>query len=88
MCAFRVQKCSRVISRLPILLLFGWLPAAGFGDVLELANGGRVEGRLVDSPDGTKANVVIELATGGTLVLPRLQSRAGRFYFRGRSPVR
>ena len=41
--------------------------------MLELANGGRVEGRLVDSPDGTKANVVIELAAGGTLVLPRSQ---------------
>jgi hypothetical protein len=71
--AIRGQKCNRLISGLTILLLIVWLPAATSGDVLELANGGRIEGRLVDSPDGAKANVVIELAAGGTLVLPRSQ---------------
>jgi hypothetical protein len=42
-------------------------------DVLELANGGRVEGKLRDSTDGKRDTVTIELATGGTLVLPRTQ---------------
>jgi hypothetical protein len=42
-------------------------------DVLELANGGRVEGKLVDSAEGNRDTVTIELAAGGTLVLPRTQ---------------
>ncbi|HEX2473925.1 MAG TPA: hypothetical protein VHK01_04235, partial [Lacipirellulaceae bacterium] len=35
------------------------------GDVFELANGGRVEGRLVQSGDGAEKTVVVELAAGG-----------------------
>jgi hypothetical protein len=69
--AYRVQKCSRVIAVVSILYM--WMSAATLGDVLEFANGGRVEGRLVDSPDGPRTSVVIELAAGGTLVIPRSQ---------------
>lgn len=43
------------------------------GDVFELANGGRVEGRLVESADGNDKNVVIELAGGGRMSIPRSQ---------------
>ncbi|HJQ78957.1 MAG TPA: HEAT repeat domain-containing protein [Lacipirellulaceae bacterium] len=43
------------------------------GDVFELANGGRVEGRLVESADGNDKNVVIEFAGGGRISIPRSQ---------------
>jgi hypothetical protein len=43
------------------------------GDVFELANGGRVEGRLVESTDHADKNVVVELAGGGRLSIPRSQ---------------
>jgi hypothetical protein len=68
---FGVLMCNRLAA--VVSILFVWMPAATCGDVLELANGGRVEGRLVDAPDGTKTNVVIELVAGGTLVIPRSQ---------------
>jgi hypothetical protein len=41
-------------------------------DVLELTNGGRVEGRLVES-SGKKESFVIELAAGGRVTIPRSQ---------------
>jgi hypothetical protein len=66
-----MRATNRLIASLA--LVFAWLPGVTCGDVLELANGGRVEGRLVDSPDGSKINLVIELAAGGTLVIPRSQ---------------
>jgi HEAT repeats len=52
-----------------------WMLAteAARGDVFELANGGRVEGRLVESPDDKEQNVVVELAGGGRLSIPRVQ---------------
>jgi hypothetical protein len=43
------------------------------GDVLELTNGGRVEGRLVDEAAADKANYVVELTAGGRLTIPRTQ---------------
>jgi HEAT repeat protein len=43
------------------------------GDVFELANGGRVEGRLVQSGDGAEKTVVVELAAGGQLTIARSQ---------------
>jgi hypothetical protein len=55
---------------LSVVVGSGWVAR---GDVLELANGGRVEGKLVDSTDGKRDTVRIELAAGGTLVLPRTQ---------------
>ncbi|MEX2309484.1 MAG: HEAT repeat domain-containing protein [Pirellulales bacterium] len=42
-------------------------------DVFELANGGRVEGRLLDSADEKRSTLVIELAAGGRLTIPRSQ---------------
>jgi hypothetical protein len=42
-------------------------------DVFELANGGRVEGRLVEAADGNDKNVTIELAGGGRMAIPRSQ---------------
>jgi hypothetical protein len=41
------------------------------GDVFELANGGRAEGRLVESAGGDETTVVIELTGGGRLEIPR-----------------
>lgn len=52
-----------------------WVLIADFarGDVFELANGGRVEGRLVESGDGAEKTVVVELAGGGKLSIARSQ---------------
>jgi hypothetical protein len=49
------------------------LAESAWGDVFELANGGRVEGRLVESGDGAEKTVVIELAGGGKLSIARSQ---------------
>jgi hypothetical protein len=67
----------RTFAKIPIaalcLALGTGTGSASRGDVLELANGGRVEGRLAKASDGNRTNVVIELAAGGTLVIPRSQ---------------
>jgi hypothetical protein len=47
--------------------------AAARGDVLELTNGGRVEGRLVEPADAQHEHLVIELHGGGRLTIPRSQ---------------
>lgn len=41
------------------------------GDIFELAGGGRVEGRALESAEGDKSQCVIELAGGGRLTIPR-----------------
>src|SRR3989304_10611032 len=41
------------------------------GDVLELTNGGRVEGRMVTDAAEDKSTHVIELSAGGRLTIPR-----------------
>jgi hypothetical protein len=40
-------------------------------DVLELTNGGRVEGRLIQPAEGDKKSYVVELAGGGRVAIPR-----------------
>jgi hypothetical protein len=42
------------------------------GDTIELANGGRIEGRVTDAPSDRNMHV-IELTAGGRLTLPRSQ---------------
>jgi hypothetical protein len=42
-------------------------------DIIELANGGRLEGKVVQSDDASKQNFVIDLAAGGQLTIPRSQ---------------
>jgi hypothetical protein len=46
---------------------------AAQGDVLELTNGGRIEGRLIEPADAQKENVVIELPGGARLSVARSQ---------------
>ena len=46
---------------------------AARGDVFQLAGGGHVEGRLVESSADDKSLLVIELTTGGQLKIPRSQ---------------
>ncbi|HEY3393776.1 MAG TPA: HEAT repeat domain-containing protein [Lacipirellulaceae bacterium] len=59
---------------LSITFAAAWILAESVrGDMFELANGGRVEGRLVESADGNDKNVVIELAGGGRMSIPRSQ---------------
>jgi hypothetical protein len=47
--------------------------SAARADVFELAGGGRVEGRLLETAEDDKATVVIELSAGGQLKLPRTE---------------
>jgi hypothetical protein len=61
----KLQIVSQVIG-LSIL-------AVARADVIELASGGRLEGKIVQSAEGDKANVVIDLAAGGRLSVPRSQ---------------
>jgi hypothetical protein len=42
-------------------------------DVLELTNGGRVEGRLVQPGEGGQKSYIVELAGGGRVTIPREQ---------------
>ncbi len=53
--------------------IFSWtcFAVAAQGDVLELGNGGRIEGRVVESADGDKAAYVVELSGGGRVSVPR-----------------
>jgi hypothetical protein len=44
-----------------------------YADVLELTNGGRVEGRLVQAADGDKKSYAVELVGGGRITIPRAQ---------------
>ncbi len=55
---------------LAVVLIIGVVARA---DVFELAGGGRVEGRLVESDDEDPSTLVIELADGGQLKVPRSQ---------------
>jgi hypothetical protein len=50
-----------------------WAAAGGFAraDVLELTNGGRIEGRLVDNGDADQTKYTIDLAGGGRLSIAR-----------------
>jgi hypothetical protein len=50
-----------------------WLVASSRGEALELSNGGRVEGTLVESANATREIAVIALAGGGRLEIPRSQ---------------
>lgn len=69
--ATRPFRRSGLIIHLIILLVWGGTAARG--DVLELTNGGRVEGRLVEDAAADKANYIIELTAGGQLTIPRAQ---------------
>ncbi len=62
-------------SLLTISFAVAWIlfAASARGDVFELANGGRIEGRLVESGDGAEKTVVVELAGGGKLSIARSQ---------------
>ena len=68
---FRASRCTAAIGSL--LVAASWIGGIARGDVFELANGGHVEGRLVESADGNEKNVVIELAAGGRMAIPRSQ---------------
>jgi hypothetical protein len=66
----RTNSYALTVLSLVVLSLIGGVAR---GDVFELANGGRVEGRLVESADGNEKNVVIDLAGGGRMAIPRSQ---------------
>jgi hypothetical protein len=53
--------------------IMGGAAAGARGDVLELANGGRIEGRLVESGNDKKDPYVVELSGGGRMTIPRSQ---------------
>jgi len=63
----------RYLSSVCIVVAWILLSDSARGDVFELANGGRVEGRLVESGDGAEKTVVVELAGGGKLSIARSQ---------------
>ena len=71
------MRCVGILK--PIALLIGWsvlsigLSEPARGDVLELSNGGRIEGRLVESSDADKESYTVELAGGGRVTIPRSQ---------------
>ena len=54
-------------------ILWTSLSNAAHGDILELENGGRIEGRIVKSSDGDKQSYTVELPGGGWLTIPRSQ---------------
>lgn len=58
---------------LALLGLGAGVGSSARGDVLELTNGGRVEGRLVEQESGKRENYIIELAGGGRMTIPRSQ---------------
>jgi HEAT repeats len=47
--------------------------AAARADVIDLTNGGRVEGKIVQSENADKATFVVDLTGGGRLTIPRTQ---------------
>lgn len=57
--------------RLPALSLVfaACLPVAALADIVELKNGGRVEGKVVDDAD--RGSILVELADGGRLTVER-----------------
>ncbi|MEX0611182.1 MAG: hypothetical protein WD229_03600, partial [Pirellulales bacterium] len=65
-----MQFLPRFMVGVSVILSVG---ATVRADVFELANGGRVEGRLLDSADEKRSTLVIELAAGGRLTIPRSQ---------------
>jgi hypothetical protein len=67
----RLVRCIKFSLLVPVLL--AGLSQQSLGDVFLLANGGRVEGRLLDSANENRSTLVIELAAGGRLTIPRSQ---------------
>ena len=71
------KACRHTLARVAaatatLFACAAWCPAA-LADVFELANGGRVEGKLLQSDDKSKLNCVIELAAGGKITVARSQ---------------
>jgi hypothetical protein len=70
---FKGVRSFCAVAVFPFVIFWSLLGTIARGDVFELANGGRVEGRLVESADGNDKNVVIELAGAGRMSIPRSQ---------------
>jgi hypothetical protein len=68
-----LQFLRRARPTVAALLLGVATGLSAHADVLELTNGGRVEGRLVQAADGEKKSYVVELAGGGRVTIPRGQ---------------
>jgi hypothetical protein len=71
------MSCTHFILRSELTLvlaaLLGVVACAVQADTIELASGGRIEGRVVESADADPSKYVIELAGGGRVTVPRLE---------------
>jgi hypothetical protein len=57
-------------TRMALTLVIAWCGIAR-GDVIELANGGRIDGTIVESEPGTETTYTITTAAGGQIVVAR-----------------
>jgi len=62
--------CATFVAALAGLFV---LATPALADVIELASGGRLEGKVLPADDANKSNYTIDLAVGGRLVVPRSQ---------------
>lgn len=60
-----------VLSRIALLLAFSLTPTGVLADVVELKNGGRVEGQVVDN--GDRNTIQVKLIDGGRMTVERSQ---------------
>lgn len=68
-----MQSARFVILVLSLPVLVAGHPPRLRADIIELAGGGRLEGKIEQSAEAEKANFVIDLAAGGRLTIPRSQ---------------
>jgi hypothetical protein len=66
-----IQHLSKLVPLCTALLIAAFATTSVRGDTFTLVSGGRIEGRLIDTPQGKKTEYVIELDGGGRLTLPR-----------------
>jgi hypothetical protein len=66
-----IRNLQFAICNLQFLTAALWLGTQASADIFELANGGRIDGRVVETADGDQSKYVIDLAGGGRLTIPR-----------------
>jgi hypothetical protein len=67
------SKLARIAAALGALVVCLSCGSAARADVFELANGGRIEGKVLPADDSDKINFTIELAGGGHVTVSRTQ---------------
>lgn len=67
----QIATCTLKIVGLLAATLASAVPVRA--DIIELTNGGRVEGKIVQSDEPGKSTFTIDLAVGGQLTIPRTQ---------------